>query len=91
MLHTNGHVQTIVAPQLRGQGGRCPYLQGVQVVDIPVVTQRLIHMVSLTIEIPQLRVDMWSVLFFFAGRASRASFTGAGCGDHSRDPTVAAH
>ena len=38
-----------------------PHYQGVQVVDIPVVTQRLIHMVSLTREIPQLRVDMWSM------------------------------
>ena len=28
---------------------------------------------------------------FCAGRASRASLTGAGCEDHSRDPTVAAH
>ena len=27
---------------------------------------------------------------FYAGRAGRASFTGAGCEDHSRDPTGAA-
>ena len=34
-----------------------PILQGVQVVDIPVVTQRLIRMVSLTIEILQFVFD----------------------------------
>ena len=38
-----------------------PLFAGVQVVDIPVVTQRLIHIVFLTIPIPRLRVDIWSM------------------------------
>ena len=40
-----------------------------QVVDIPVVTQRLIPMVRVTIEISQFRVDKVVDALFYAGRA----------------------
>ena len=75
-----GAVQkTADSPQLQFFEGRRYFLFVVQR-PIPMVLT-----VQLTMEIPQLFLDIWSMSLF-----DRASSTGAGCGGDSRAPTVAA-
>ena len=62
-----------------------PQLQFIKVVHIPVVVQRPIPMVLVTIASPQLQFDKVSSSLLCWLRSS----TSAGCGGDSRDPSVA--